>query len=215
MKYFIFMLLLVSTDPLKVTKINSIKSDANEAFKAKNYQEAAKHYSLLTDSLGIEEDEILLNLAHSYFNLKDTTKAKYNYLKVSGSNKNIKSIAQQQLGVLAKDGNKLEEALQYFKSSIKSNPKNADAKYDYEVIKKILEHQKENQDENQENKDDKEKEDIEPSEFAKQVKAKSDILRRDGNFKEALVTLQEGLKIDETVAAYNQFIKRLEKITGE
>ncbi|MEP4531500.1 MAG: tetratricopeptide repeat protein [Cyclobacteriaceae bacterium] len=211
MKYIFLILLLSITDPLKTTKINNIKKEAGEAYKAGNYDKAAAKYSLLADSLGVSEDEILLNLGHSYYHLGDTSSAKRSYQSLlTSSNKNLKSIASQQLGVMAKDAQKLEESLSYLKNAIKTNPKNEGAKYDYEVVKKLLEQQEKQEQENQNN----ENEDIEPSEYAKAIKAQADRLRYQGRFIEALNTFKKGLEKDNTVSAYNDIIGRLTKVTG-
>lgn len=154
MKYVFLILLLSITDPLKTTKINNIKKEAGEAYKAGNYDKAAAKYSLLADSLGVSEDEILLNLGHSYYHLGDTSGAKRSYQSLlTSSNKDLKSIASQQLGVMAKDAQKLEESLSYLKNAIKANPKNEGAKYDYEVVKKLLEQQQNQQNQDQDNQD--------------------------------------------------------------
>ncbi|MEO9474012.1 MAG: tetratricopeptide repeat protein [Cyclobacteriaceae bacterium] len=154
MKYIFLILLLSITDPLKTTKINSIKKEAGEAYKAGNYEKAATKYSLLADSLGVTEDEILLNLGHSYYHLGDTSGAKHSYQSLlTSSSKDLKSIASQQLGVMAKDAQKLEESLSYLKNAIKANPGNEGAKYDYEVVKKLLEQQQNQQNQDQENQD--------------------------------------------------------------
>lgn len=221
MKLTVLILLLLFTDPMQLAKINTLKKEANEAYKSGKYDLAASKYSMLSDSLGVYEDEILLNLAHSYFHLGDTAGARVNYEQVTISpDKKLRSIASQQLGVLAKNSQKLEESLSHLKNSIKADPTNTGAKYDYELVKKLIDQQKENQQNQDQNKDqnkdedDKEKEDIIPSEFAKQVKAKADQLRMKGDFDGALKTFEAGLQKDQTVAAYNEIISRLKKITG-
>ena len=154
MKYLILTLLLISTDPIQIAKVNGLKKDAAKAFQSGNYQLAATKYSMLSDTLGITEDEIMLNLAHSQYKIGDTASAKLNYARVSlSSDKQLKSAASQQLGVLAKESKKLEESLEYLKSAIKADPTNAGAKYDYEVVKKLLNQQKENEQDNKDNKD--------------------------------------------------------------
>lgn len=173
MKYLFLIVILGLTDPIEISKINGLKRDANEAYQSGNYQAAAATYSMLADTLGINEDEILLNLAHSHFKLGDTANAKIKYQSLStSSNKKLKSVAYQQLGVLAKDSQKLEEALRNLKSALKADPTNAGAKYDYEVVKKMLDQQKENQeenqDQNQENQDQENKEDQEQKDQEKQ-----------------------------------------------
>ena len=169
MRTVLFLLLaLLTTDPKEIAKINKLKKEAAEAFQNGNFELAANRYSTLYDSMGIDEDEIKLNLAHAYYQLNDTSSAKNHYGSLSTSENNqLKSIAYQQLGVMNKNANQLEAALQQLKSSIKADPTNQQARYNYEVVKKQIEEQQQQQqdqqnqdqenqegeDENQENQD--------------------------------------------------------------
>ena len=159
MKWYLIILAgLLSNDPRDIAKVNSLKK---EAYLNGNFELAASTYGYLSDSLGVDEDLIHLNLAHSYYQLGDTTGAKTNYGKVgSSSDRSLKSIAYQQLGVMSKESGKLEESLQQLKSAIKADPSNRDAIYDYEVVKKLLEEQQkqEQQNQDQQNQDQQDKE---------------------------------------------------------
>ena len=148
--FLIILLVLIGNDPKEIAKINSLKKEAEQAYKSGNYELAVSKYTYLTDSMGVEDDQIKLNLGHAYYQLKDTTGAKLNYGRVGAStNKKLKSIAYQQLGVMSKEAGKLEESLQQLKSAIKADPTNREAIYDYEVVKKLLEEQKEQQQDQQ------------------------------------------------------------------
>lgn len=163
----ILTLLLLAVDPRDIGKINEAKTRAKEAYQAGNYQEAADAYRYLVDSVGVDEDEVRLNLASSYFNLNDTANAISSYQPLTMSlNNKIKSLANQQIGVLNNREGKFEEALQYLKQAIKADPSNDDAKYNYEMIKKKLEEQKkkEQQQNQDKNKQDQEKKDQEQKE---------------------------------------------------
>ncbi len=155
------LLLLISTDPREIAKVNSLKKEAEKAYNSGNYKLAVQRYSIL-DSLGVDDPALKLNLAHAYYNLKDTTGAKTNYQSVLNSpDKRMRSVAYQQLGVMQKEANKLEEALQNLKSSLKADPTNAGARYDYEVVKKLLEEQKKQEQEQEQNKENQEEQDQE------------------------------------------------------
>lgn len=106
-----------------------------------------------------------MNLAHSYFNLNDTAQAIGSYQKLTQSaDAHLKSLAYQQLGVLNNREGHFEEALQFLKQSLKAEPSNQDARYNYEMIRKKLEEQKKNQqqdqnkDKNQQQKEEQDKE---------------------------------------------------------
>ena len=102
-KVLMFLLLIMITDPIEIARINKIKKEAEKAYNSGDYQLAASKYQLLSDSMGVDEDEILLNLGHSYYHLNDTSQAKNSYSSLATSDdKLIRSTALQQLGVIAK-----------------------------------------------------------------------------------------------------------------
>lgn len=158
MKYItLFSLFLLIDPPGKIGKINSAKSDAKEHFQRGEYKEAAADYKTLIDSLGVNEEEVSMNLAHSYFQLNDTTNAQNNYLPLTNSaNPTFRSVANQQLGVMANRTGKIEEALNYFKNALKADPTNDEARFNYEIVKKKLEEKKKQEEQQkQQNKDQK------------------------------------------------------------
>lgn len=151
----ILILLLFIPGPGDISKINSAKSEAKKAYQRGDYKKAIEQYQLLTDSLGIDEEEVRMNLAHAYFQLNDTTNAQQRYQPLTGSNRAAyRSLANQQLGVLSNRQGKLEEALNYFKNAMKADATNEEARYNYEMVKKKLE-EKKKQEEQQKNKDQK------------------------------------------------------------
>ena len=138
--------------------INTYKKNAEKSFLSNDFSNAASQYRFLIDSLQIDEDAIKLNLGHAYQQLGDTSSARTYYNQATLTNDhNLKSIAYQQLGVMSKASSNLNESLNYLKASIKANPSNTDARYDYELVKKLLEQRKDqnqsDQDENKEQQD--------------------------------------------------------------
>ncbi len=149
------------TDLDKIGKINSAKSEAKKAFLSGDFKTAIKKYTYLIDSLGVNEEEVRANLASAYFQANDTAQAINTYQQLAqSSNKKINSVANQQLGVMANNQEKLEESLQYFKQALKAAPENDEARYNYEVVKKKLEEKKkQDQQKNKDQKDQDKKED--------------------------------------------------------
>jgi hypothetical protein len=149
MKLLLTILILLNiTDPGKISEINRAKSEAKEAYQKGDFITAIEKYRFLVDSLQVREDEVQLNLANAYFQANDTTNSFQNYQPLTqSSNSKIKSVAHQQLGVLANRQGKAEEALASFKQALKADPTNGDARYNYEMIKKKLEEQKKKEDE--------------------------------------------------------------------
>ncbi|MEO1096422.1 MAG: hypothetical protein AAFX57_01550 [Bacteroidota bacterium] len=168
MKYFLTAILLLSpfNDLDKIARVNKTKKEAREAYLNGNYEAALNKYRYLTDSLQVIDDDIRLNIANAYYNLADTAQAIDNYSQLFDSkSKTVRSTAHQQMGILSSKNKKFEEALDHFKEAIKANPANEDARYNYELMKKILkeqeeqEQQQQNQDQqnNEENKDQEQK----------------------------------------------------------
>lgn len=168
MKYLLTILLVAAsswTDLDKIAKVNALKKEAKTAYNNGNYQKALDNYLYLIDSMQVEDDNIVLNVANAYYKLKDTTNAVTNYQALTDSKNNVvRSVAQQQLGIIANRTKKFEEALQHFKEALKADPANEDARYNYELLKKVLkEQEQQNKDEQKQDKEqqkeDKQKQD--------------------------------------------------------
>jgi len=158
MRYLIvYILLVIFTDDInEIATINRVKDEATKAYNEGDYQEAIKNYSFLYDSLGENNDKILLNLSNAYFKAQDTSNAQFHYAKLTESNDNsVKSIAHQQLGVIANDMGKYDVALDEFKNSLRADPGNNDSRYNYELLKRLMQEnqQQQNQNQDQQNKD--------------------------------------------------------------
>lgn len=189
---------VLGIDPGLISRINSAKSAAKKAFLANDYQTAIAKYRYLIDSLGVKEDEVLMNLAHSYFNQNDTTNAQASYQKLltnPNASKTLRSNAYQQLGVINNRQGKLEEALANFKEALKSDPTNEDARYDYEMVKKKLEEKKKQEeqqkkdqqdkkDDQQQNKDQQQQKDKQNQDKNKQDQQKKDQQQKEQDQKE-------------------------------
>lgn len=182
MKVLLFVILsfVTFTDPGKISRINTLKSEARKAFNAGDYQTAVSKYQMLKDSLLVNEDEIKLNLAHAYYQLKDSAQAISTYQEATASlDKSIRSKANQQLGIIHNQQGKFEEALNNFKQAIKADPNNMDARYNYEMLKKKLEEKKKQEEQQKQkdqpkNKEDQKKEDEKKDEQNKKDKEKNE-----------------------------------------
>ncbi len=163
MKVFFGILLaaLLIADIDRIAEINSLKSEARKAYQSGDYKTAIKKYQYLVDSLQVKEDEVIMNLANAYFQENDTTNASGRYKSLAQSKSpKLRSLSNQQLGVMSNRLEKYEEALSYFKQALKADPTNEDARYNYEMVKKKLEEQrKQEQEKKDQNKQDQEKKD--------------------------------------------------------
>jgi len=152
MKYLMFVLIAVvlNNDPMRVSKINSVKAEAKKAFNDGDYAQAVKKYKFLLDSMKVDEEEIRMNLASAYFLQKDTANAMTYYQSLTNSTrKDLATKANQQMGVIANQKGRFPEALNYFKQAIKAEPRNDDARYNYELVKKKLDEQKKKEEQQQ------------------------------------------------------------------
>ena len=127
MKFFVLSILaLILIDPSKIAKVNNAKSEARKAYMDGDYKKAVYMYTYLTDTLDVREDEVMINLANSYFQVKDTANAISTYQSLTASPKaHIRSKAQQQLGILHHRQGKLEEAIRHNRTSLRLQPASA------------------------------------------------------------------------------------------
>ena len=151
-KFIIIILLNINN----IDEINRLTKEAEIYFKNEEYDKSIANYKILIDSFDVTNEKIYLNLAHSHFLSNDTAKAleNYTYATITDNNK-IKSIALQQIGNINESRNKLEEALDFYKESIISDNNNIDSKFNYELVKKKIQKQKENKQENPKEKNNK------------------------------------------------------------
>ena len=152
-KFIIIILLNINN----IDEINRLTKEAEIYFKNEEYDKSIANYKILIDSFDVTNEKIYLNLAHSHFLSNDTAKAleNYTYATITNNNK-IKSIALQQIGNINESRNKLEEALDFYKESIISDNSNIDSKFNYELVKKKIQKQKENKQEKPDEKNNKE-----------------------------------------------------------
>lgn len=152
-----------------IATVNRLKKQAKTAMEQQDYAQAASYYAKLVDSLQTNDEAIRLNLAHALLLSADTTQAQLRYSQLTSSQSSaVKSVAYQQLGVLASGQKKYPEALATFKESLKANPANEESRYNYELVKKLLEQQQQQQQQENQPQDDQQKESEEDQEKQKQ-----------------------------------------------
>ena len=118
-----------------IGRTNRLKEQAAAALRQRNYLSAMVQYRYLRYNYGLAHEEITLNLGHCYYLLGDTLNARRQYVTLRGSaDRNIRTVALQQLGVMAFRGGRREQALALFKSSLQASPANDGARYNYELL---------------------------------------------------------------------------------
>lgn len=144
-----------------IARVNKLKKEAESAFLAGDYSKASAAYTYLTDSLGLTEDEIFMNLGHSLFRQGDSAKAFSQYQRlVTSPNKTLKSSALNQMGVISNKPGDRAAALNFFKEALKANPASEEARYNYQLVKRQIDEEKDqNQDEQKQEENEEEKQD--------------------------------------------------------
>lgn len=189
----------------RIARINELKEDAREAYEAGEYDTAADIYQTLIDSFKEKSDAVLLNYGNSLYKIGKDQEADgvFRELAANATDKAIQSLAYQQLGVMATKNENLEDAVTYFKQSLKAHTENDAARYNYELARKKLNQKQDQQEQQNQN------EQIKPSEWAKELKKKAEQLIRQNRFQDAFQLMQEGLQQDPTVKAFESFISRI------
>jgi Ca-activated chloride channel family protein len=147
-------------DVHSIARINKLSQEAEQAYQNKSYEQAYLLYSKLTDTLRYSTSSIHLNKALSAFMAGKWKESQTAYQQVlKGKDKKHKSIAYQQLGLLSLKDNKKEEALEQFKNALLNDPRNEQARYDYELaLKQKQQQQKQDKSSKQDKKEDKKEE---------------------------------------------------------
>jgi Ca-activated chloride channel family protein len=181
---------------------NKILRQGNKEYKNQKYNNATESYS---KALQKEPKDVRahFNQGDALFQLNELEKAKESYTNAAklSTNTDIQAKCFYNIGNAFYKQEKYEESAKAYKTSLKLNPKDADAKYNLMMaLSKIK-------------KGEKGKPGEEPSEYAKKLKAKADELIKQNKFEEAYVLMENGSKADKTVKkAYGDFITKTKDI---
>lgn len=175
-------------NPVFIFQTNSAKKKATQLYKEKNYKEAASELLYMNNVWKLNEPTVTLNLAHAYFEQQDTSAISsaltYYSEAVNSKNDRVRSVANLQVGILKakragskqtkpKDKKKIyEEALVNFKEALRADQHNEEARFDYELLKRLLEIEVQKQE--QEQKDKSEQEQQQEQEQQEQDEQKSE-----------------------------------------
>lgn len=140
-----------------IARVNKLKKEAEVAYLAGDYEKAARAYAYLTDSLGVVDDKLFLNLGHSLFQQGDSSLAFSQYQRLINSpDKGLKSVALNQMGIISNKPGDRKAALNFFKEALKNDPSNDEARYNYQLVKRQAEQEKEQQQDQQQDKENQE-----------------------------------------------------------
>ncbi len=159
-KFILLIFLMVNpiTDFNDIARTNSLKREAREAYNNSDYEKAISKYNILLQEYQQTDPNMSLNLSHSYYKMGNMEEAEKTYKPlIASSDMKVRSIANQQLGNMASSKKDYKTALNYYKAALKAAPDNEEARYNYELTKKLLDQQKEQQ-EDEDSEDEQEQE---------------------------------------------------------
>ncbi|MFC4874610.1 tetratricopeptide repeat protein [Negadavirga shengliensis] len=205
-KYILVVLLFLPSSWKQIAQKNQTIREAERAYAETDFEASVRQHLALISEHDMNTPQARFNLALSYQNNGQEEEAKKTYEElIRASHPHIPSFAANQHGVLLGRDEAYREALSYFKTALLKNPDNEVARYNYELLARWLE---QNQDEQQDEKSDQE-DSIQPSNYAKRMKAQADEMVDQFRFREALEIMNRALEIDETVSYYQGFINNL------
>ncbi len=161
-KYFFLLVCLLPCASMSAQgqrEVRSLDRSGNSHYKAERYQDAEMDYRRALD-INSNDSVARFNLATALINQKDQAKLQEADSILNGliregeqtGNRSMMARSLYQKGEIAMMAQQYQQAAEAFKESLKLNPTDNDARYNYLVAKKQLEKQQ-NQDQNQQNQD--------------------------------------------------------------
>ncbi len=160
----LFVSLLFLSSTASGFTIRTKNNKANKLFYKEEYKKAVDLYNELDKRLeksGVKLNSIVkFNRANTLLKLKNFDEAMEYYNKArSVTENNLKlSNIYYNMGNTSYRAGKLVESIDYYKKTLDINPKDKDAKYNIELIKKKIENQKKEEKEKTENKENEDRE---------------------------------------------------------
>jgi tetratricopeptide (TPR) repeat protein len=140
----------------RVYNANEQIKRGKEAYKSGDFKAAADAHRKAIEQYGVKNDQATINMAHAYYQLSDNSKASVQYQQLlQSNNKELQSIAAMQLGNIAYRNGDKNSALEWYKKALRANPRNRDARYNYEFVKRKKEEDDKEQQKNQQNQQQK------------------------------------------------------------
>ena len=205
----LFILLLLPASWKRIAEKNRAIEAAERSYAETLYEDAVRQHLALIEDYQMTDGKVGFDLALSYQHNGQEADAQKTYSTLLNSSERfIPSFSANQIGVLQGNEEEYQEALASFKLALIKNPENDYARYNYELLARWLENNKEDQEKEKSDEDDT----MQPSNYAKRMKAQADELVDQFRFMEALDVLTKALEIDETVSYYEGFMNNLGEI---
>ncbi|MCJ8164598.1 aerotolerance protein [Pontibacter sp. E15-1] len=122
-----------------ISRVNEYARQGAAAFQRQEYTEAIVAYNYLVHELGVQDDQLQLNLAHAYYKANMWPQAQDEYrVLASHPSHHLRAVAHLQLGNIAVKYKKYAQALPLYKAALIAEPENDAARYNYELLKKYV-----------------------------------------------------------------------------
>jgi Ca-activated chloride channel homolog len=132
---FVFLAWFSGFSLTRIAKTNQVITEARRAYQDQDYFLALSKLQYLQNAYGYQSVHLPLNIAHCYFLNNNNPGARQYYQPFENSgNAYIRSIAYQQLAVVAYREKNRDEALLLCKKALLANPANEDARHNYEWL---------------------------------------------------------------------------------
>ena len=163
----------------------------NALFKSNKYEDAATAFTkaLATDDAVLQQ-QIYYNLGNTRFRQGET-------MMQSGDQKGLDMFKQ---------------AIASYKTSLELNPNDTDSKYNIEYVQQKLKEMAQNSDKNKQQNNQQNQKHQPPTRYALALKKRALALIAQRIYTEASELMQNGLQQDPTVANFNTFIEKIDKI---
>lgn len=186
--------------------------EANEAFRNAEYATAEELYRIAIEE-SPDNAKLYFNLGNTLAALGKSEDAIQMFVKFQSmaTSPQEKALAEYNIGQVLGKNEQWEQAAKHFKRSLMLHPSDSDSRNNYELS---LRKMKENEEDENQQQDQQNQPPPEPSAYARELKKQAEEMVAQRRYSDAYSLMQDGLKVDETVAAYNDFIQRIGEIIG-
>lgn len=180
--------------------------EANARYAEGRFEEAVERYrdglALSDEDAGAVRSGLLNNLGCALYERGEFAEAQTAFEAALGGAVEPEDLARAAYNAgnaLAQQQN-IEAALGFYRQALLARPDFYEAKFNYEFLKRQLQ---------DDQPPDEQDQNVEPSAFARELKARADSLVAARQYGTAFEAMQEGLATDSTVQAFSEFIGRL------
>jgi tetratricopeptide (TPR) repeat protein len=187
--------------------------EGNRLYREGRYSEAAAAFEATLmqrpeQEAGPDRSDLLNNLASALYRQNQFERARSTFVQslAAAQDPSETTRAAYNAGNSSFRLGELEAATSFYQQALLADPANRRAKVNYEFVRRQMGDQPENEDQQQSG------EKPEPSEYARALKAEADRMVSERRYRDAYDLLMEGLRVDQSVSAYQEFIGRTASI---